>query len=99
VIPKLPLPAIQLDAPPLTPAGFAVLLFVPAGFATEGPAVASVVDEVGLAFCWYTPCCTCSSVPVCCICACIRVIPAQTKTSAASIAIQSALLVLAPLMV
>jgi hypothetical protein len=51
VIPKLPVPAVQLDAPPLTPAGFAVLLLVPAGFAAEELAVASSLDEVALAFC------------------------------------------------
>jgi hypothetical protein len=99
VIPKLPLPAVQLEAPLLTPAGLAVLLFVPAGFAAEGSAVASVVDKVALALCWYTPGCACTSVLVCCVCACIRVIPTQGKTIAASIAIKNALSVFAPLMV
>jgi hypothetical protein len=98
-IPKLPFPAVQLEAPPLTPAGLAVLLFVPAGFAAEESAVPSALGEVALALCWYTPDCACSWVPVCCICACIWVIPAQGKTIAASIAIKNAFPVLAPLMV
>jgi hypothetical protein len=99
MIPKLPLPAVQLEAPPLTPSGFAAPLFVPAGFAAEGSAVASAFEEVELALCWYAGCCACSAVPVCCICACIWVIPAQAKTIAASIAIKNAHPVLTPLMV
>jgi hypothetical protein len=98
-IPKLLFPAVQLEAPLLTPAGLAVPLFVPAGFAAEGSAVASVVDEVALALCRYTPGCACTSVPVCCVCACTRVIPAQGKAIAASIAIKNALSALVLLMV
>jgi hypothetical protein len=86
VIPKLPFPDVQLEAPLLTPAGFAVLLLVPAGFAAEELAVASALDEVALALCWFK---------VCCICA----IAAQGKTIAARIAIKNALPVFAPLMV
>jgi hypothetical protein len=89
-IPKLPFPAVQLEAPPLTPAGFAVLPFVPAAFTAEEYAVAAALDEVVLVL---------SEVPVCCICACIWAVPAQDKTIAARIAIKNALSVFAPLMV
>jgi hypothetical protein len=85
VIPKLPLPAVQLEAPPLTPAGLAALPFVPAGFAA-GSAVASTLDEVAPPLGWYTDGCICA-------------IPAQRKTIAASTAIKNTLPVLAPLMV
>jgi hypothetical protein len=90
VIPKLPFPAVQLEAPPLTPAGFAVLPFAPAGFTAEEYAVASTLDEVVLVL---------SAVPVCRICACICAVPALGKTIAARIAIKNALSVFAPLMV
>jgi hypothetical protein len=86
VIPKLPFPVVQLEAPPLTPAGFAVLLLAPAGFAAVEVVVASVRDGVALVLSW---------VPVCCICA----IPAQGKPTVAKIAIKNALPVFAPLMV
>jgi hypothetical protein len=88
-MPKLLDPDFQLEAPPLSPAGFAALPFVPAGLAAEY-AVASALDgvePVGFA------------VPVCCDCACIRAAPAQDKTVAARIAIKNVLPVLAPLMV
>jgi ABC-type uncharacterized transport system permease subunit len=90
VIPKLLFPAVQLEAPPLTPAGFAVLLLVPAGFAVEEYALASGLDGVVLVLSW---------VAVCCICARIWAIPAQDKTIAARIAIKKALPVFAVLMV
>jgi hypothetical protein len=86
VIPKLPFPAVQLDAPLLVPAWLFALLLVPAGLDAVEVAVASVRAEVVLVLSW---------VPVCCICA----IPAQGKTIAARIAITNALPVLAPLMV
>jgi hypothetical protein len=90
VTPKLPCPDVQLEAPLLTPAGFAVLLLVPAGFAAEALAVVAALDKVALALGW---------VPGCCVCACIWAIPAQNKTIAARIAIKNALPVFAPLMV
>lgn len=90
MIPKLPFPAVQVEAPPLTPAGFAVLLVVPAGFTVEEYAVASGLDGVVLVLSW---------VAVCCICACIRAIPAQDQTTATRIAIKNALPVFAVLMV
>jgi len=80
VIPKLPFPAVQLEAPPL----------VPAGLAAADVAIASGLDGVVPVL---------SDVPVCCICACIRAIPAQGKTIAARISIKNALPVFAPLMV
>jgi hypothetical protein len=86
VIPKPPCPVVQLEAPPLAPAGFAVLLLVPAGFAPKALAVVSALDEVALALGWVTACCACA-------------IPAQGKTIAARIAIKNALPVFAPLMV
>jgi len=89
VIPKLPFPDVQLEAP-LTAAGFAVLLLVPAGFPAEEYAVASAFDGVVPVVSW---------VPVCCICACIWTTPAQNKTIAARIAIENAFPVFAPLMV
>jgi hypothetical protein len=90
VIPKLSFPAVQLEAPPLAPAGFAEVPFVPAGFAAEEYAVAAALDEVVLLL---------SAVPVCCICACNWTVPAQGKTIAARIAIKNALSFFAPLMV
>ncbi len=90
VIPKLPFPVVQLEAPPLTPAGFAVSLLVPSGFAAEEYAVASALEEVVLVL---------SGVPVCRICACVGAIPAQVKTIAARMAIEVAPPVLALFMV
>jgi len=90
VIPKLLFPDVQLEAPPLPVAGFVLLLLVPAGFTAEEYAVAAALDG-GVP--------VLSAVPVCCVCACIRAIPAQGKTIAARIAIKNALPVFAPLMV
>jgi hypothetical protein len=90
VIPKPPFPAVQLEAPLLTAAGFAVLLLVSAGFAAEEYAVLSAFDGVVLVIFW---------VPVGCICAHIWVIPAQGETIAARVAIKNALPVFTPLMV
>jgi hypothetical protein len=50
VIPKLPLPAVQLDAPPLDPVGLA---------AVEVD-VASVRDEFVLVLSWVPVCCVCA---------------------------------------
>lgn len=87
VIPKLPFPGVQLEAPPLTPAGFAPDEFGP------------VLDEVALVLCWCPACSTWSWLPVCCICACIWAIPAQDKKIAAKIALKIGLPVFAPLTV
>jgi hypothetical protein len=89
VMPKLLDPDFQLEAPPLSPAGFAALPFVLAGLAA-GYAVASALDGVVPVL---------FVVPVCCDCACIRAAPAQDKTVAARIAIKNLLPVFAPLMV
>jgi hypothetical protein len=83
VIPKLPLPGVQLEAPPLSLAGFAPEEF------------GSALDGVAPVLCGYPVCCTWSWCPVCCICA----IAAQGKTIAAIIAIKIGLPVLAPLTV
>jgi hypothetical protein len=90
ITPKLPLPAVQLEAPPFTPPGFAVSLPVASGFAVDELAVGSALAEVALGYCGYTGCCVCA-------------IAAQGKTArgriAAKIAIRNARPVFAPFMV
>jgi hypothetical protein len=90
VIPKLPFPDVQLEAPALVLPGFAVSLPVASGLAVDELAVGSALDEVALGFCGYTGCCICA-------------IPTHGKTVAARIAtriaIKSACPVFAPLMV
>lgn len=83
--PKLAFPVVQLDSPPLPPAGLVVLLLAPAGLAVGEAAAACELDGVVPA-----P----SRVPVCCVCA----VPRQGNAAAAKIAIRNALPFLASLM-